>query len=329
MPGITGMLTTFNSPNYVGELFGITPTDTPLLSAIGGLTGGQSTDSVIFTWQTYDLRAPDTTRQRLEGADAPPPEHRVRSNAFNVVEIHQEALDISYTRQAATGQFASTGSNVSTSVGVTGSNPVGDELFWQGQRSLEQIARDIEKTFIVGQFAQPADNTAPRKTRGLLQAIVTNVITNGSPTALSEAMILDLLQTTWENGGITVSETATLICGAVQKRNLTKIFVTDKGYREQTRNVGGVSLQTIETDFGLLNIMLNRYMPADTVAVASLDELAPVFLRIPGKGFLFTEPLAKTGASDKFQIYGEVGLKYGNERSHGKITGLTTTPTAD
>lgn len=51
-----------------------------------------------------------------------------------------------------------------------------------------------------------------------------------------------------------------------------------------------------------------------------------MFLRVPGRGFLFAEPLAKTGASDRFQIYGEVGLRYGNERSHGKITNLTTTP---
>jgi hypothetical protein len=306
MPGITGMITSFNSPNYVGELFGLTPTDTPLLSAIGGLTGGQSTDSTIFTWQTYDLRAPDAARQRLEGADAPPPEARTRVNAFNVVEIHQEALSISYTRQAATGQFAVTGSAVPTSAGVTGTNPVGDELAWQAQRSVEQIARDVEQTFITGTYAQPADNA--------------------TAAPLSEAMILDLLQQVWTNGGITVSETATLICGAVQKRKLTKIFITDKGYEERTRNVAGVNLQTIETDFGLLNIMLNRYMPADQIAVASLDELAPVFLRVPGRGFLFTEPLAKTGASDRFQLYGEIGLRYGNERSHGKITGLTTTP---
>jgi hypothetical protein len=49
------MLNTFNNPNYAGELLGITPTDTPLLSSIG-LTAGQSTESTIFTWQSYDLR---------------------------------------------------------------------------------------------------------------------------------------------------------------------------------------------------------------------------------------------------------------------------------
>lgn len=326
MPGITGALNTFNSPNFVGELFAVTPTDTPLLSAIGGLTGGQSTDATIFTWQSYDLRAPDASRQRLEGADAPEPEARVRWNNFNVVEIHQEALDITYTRQSATGQYAGTGSNVATSAGVTGTNPVGDELAWQTQRQLEQIARDVEISFITGTFAQPTDNTAPRKTRGLLQAIETNVVTNATAAALSEDMILNLLQNTWESGGMTVQETATLICNAWQKRQLSRIFIAEKNYQEQTRTVGGVSLSTIETDFGRLNIMLNRHMPTDTVVIASLDELAPVFLRVPGRGFLFTESLAKTGASDKYQIYGEVGLNYGREQAHGKITGLSTAP---
>lgn len=330
--GIAGMMTTFNTPNYVGELFGVTPTDTPFLSAIGGLTGGEQTNSTIFTWQSYDLRDPDINRQRLEGATAPDAEARPRTNAFNVVEIHQESLEISYTRQAATGQFASTGSAVPTSAGIDGAHPPADELTWQTQRTLEQIARDIEKTFIVGQFAQPTDNTAPRKTRGLLEAIETNVVsalssdTTPVPTELTADLVIDLLQKVWENGGLRVSETATLMCNAYQKRLLTKAFITDRNYREQTRNVGGVNLQTVETDFGQLNLMLNRHMPKDQVVVVSMDECAPVFLNVPGRGFLFQEPLAKTGSSQKYQIYGEVGLRYGNELAHGKITDLTTAP---
>ena len=35
MAGITGLGTTFNLPNYHGELFAVSPTDTPLLSEIG------------------------------------------------------------------------------------------------------------------------------------------------------------------------------------------------------------------------------------------------------------------------------------------------------
>lgn len=325
MAGITGQGTTYNLPNYVGELFAVTPTDTPFLSAIGGLTGGERTTSTLFQWQGYDLRAADDARQRVEGATAPTAEERVRFNVTNVVEIHQEALEVSYTKLAATGQYNSTGSSHPGSVGIAGSNPVTDELDWQTQQHLIQIARDIEKSFITGTFANPATNASARKTKGMLEAITTNVITNGGvPAALAEDDILGLLQMVWENGGIQVSETATIMANAWQKRQLTKIFVTNKNYQESSRNVGGVNLQTIETDFGMLNIMLNRYMPTDQVAVVSLEQCAPVFMDIPGKGFLFTEPLAKVGASERFQIYGEVGLKYGNEKAHGKLTELTT-----
>lgn len=313
MAGITGQGTTFNLPNYVGELFAASPEDTPLLSAIGGLTGGESVGATLFEWQGYDLRDADDARQRLEGADAPTASARVRYNASNVLEIHQEALEVSYTKQGANRQRGAGADAV-----TVGSTVIpADELAWQLTQHFKQIARDVEKTFITGTYARPVDNTDPRQTRGLLEAIVTNT---DSAAALDEDVILDLFQEVWENGGIQEGETRTVIVGPTLKRELTKIFVKDAGYAESTRNVGGVNLQTFETDFGRANIMLNRYMPADTLVVASLEELSPVFLEIPGKGHFFAEPLAKTGAADRVQIYGEIGLKYGNERKHGKLT---------
>lgn len=310
--GITSMGTTYNLPNFVGELFGVSPEDTPLLSAIGGLTGGVSERAPIFTWQSYDLRDADEDRQRLEGADAPTEEGRVRFNGSNVLEIHQEQVKVSYTKLAATGLVDSTN--------VIGSQPVQDELAWQINQELKQIARDVEKSFIVGEYALPADNTNPRKTRGLLEAITTNVEVAAAP--LDEDIVLDLFQQVWENGGIQEGETRTVIVNAGVKRQLTKIFIKEANYSESSRNVGGVNLQTFETDFGRCNIMLNRYVPADTLIVASLEDLAPHFLEIPGKGHFFVEPLSKTGAADAVQIYGEIGLGYGNEAKHGKITGI-------
>jgi len=137
-------------------------------------------------------------------------------------------------------------------------------------------------------------------------------------------MILDLMQLIWDPGGIRESETAAIVVNSWQKRQLTTQFITNKGYAEQTRNVGGVACTTIETDFGRLNVMLERNMPADQVLVASLEDCAPRHLLIPNKGFLFIEALGKVGASEKHQIYGEIGLEYGSEIFHGKITNLTT-----
>nr|WP_186763397.1 hypothetical protein [Lentzea tibetensis] len=49
----------------------------------------------------YDLRPPDPNRQRLEGANAPSAEARVRGQDRNVLEIHQETVAVTYTRQSA------------------------------------------------------------------------------------------------------------------------------------------------------------------------------------------------------------------------------------
>jgi len=323
MAGIAGTVTTFNAPNYVGELFNVSPTDTPFLSAIGGLTGGESVNSVIFTWETTDLRTADNTRQRLEGANAPAAEGRTRAPAYQVLEVHQEAVAISYTKLAASGQYAGTGAPAATNTSSLDEVNRINELDFQVNAHLKQIARDLEKQFLVGTFAHPVDNTAPRKTRGLLSAITTNVNAL-TATTLTAKLINDMAQTIYDNGGLMEGETRTLIVPSVQKRNLTTLFVTNKGFAEPTRNVGGVDLQQIYTDFGSFNVMVDRYMPADTIAFVSLEECSPVFLNIPGKGFLFVEPLAKTGSAENYQIYGEIGLKYGNELKHGKITGLNT-----
>lgn len=311
MAGITGQGDTFDLPNFVGELFQITPSDTPLVTAIGGLSGGLSTDSKLIEWETYDLRAAADDRQALEGADAPTAEERVRAYASNVVEIHQEAVEVSYTKQAAVG-------HLSASVIGEGANPIRDEMSWQVAQSLKQVARDIEASFITGTFQNPANNATPRKTRGLLEAITTNVVDAGSQ-LLTEDMVLDAMQEAWESGGLQEGETRTLVTNATLKRALTDIFIRDANFRQNDRNMGGVNVTVIETDFGNLNVMLDRYMPADDILILSLEQLAPVFLLIPGKGFLFVEPLAKVGAADRAQIYGEVGLKYGNEQQHAKI----------
>ena len=396
MAGISGQGTTFNLPNFVGELFGITPEDTPLLASIGGLTGGKAAQAKRFEWEFYDLRAP-SDRARLEGANAPTAEARVRANAYNVLQIIQEAVEVSYTKLAAR-------QHLDSAVIVGGqANPVVNEFDWQLEQALKQIALDVNYAFINGQFAEPTDNTAARKTRGLLQAIATNVLakqeqalpalaasaaaddqidfasahglsdgdvikftalTGGTglatatryfvqiesttavyvsttrggtpvnftadvtagtavkvPRATSED-ILNAMQLAYDNGGLMIGETRVALVGPLQKRRLTQALVTDKSYQETSRNVGGVNLTVIETDFGNLNIMVDRQMPVDTMALVSLEDLAPVMLEIPGKGFLFAEPLAKVGAAERSQIYGEIGLEYGNERKHAKITGL-------
>jgi len=394
--------TTYSIINYEGELYNLTPQDTPFLSAIGGLNGGRRVNSVFWTWQTESMRAADKYRQRLEGADAPSAAQRTRSVARNVLEIHQETIETSYTKQAAYGQTGSSGSSNTATIANGSGNPITDEHAHQTMLTLKQTARDIEQAFTSGIYQEPTDNTTARRTRSIVQATATNVTdvgtlvasggsaiaTNGTITAtsnglangdivnvraitggaigvlednqgyyvtnaaansftvaasaggatitfgatgtadfykatqLTETHVLDAMQLAWANGGLQESETRTIMCNAPLRRRLTAIFITGKSYIESTRNVGGVSLQTIQTDFGDCNIIMSRFMPTGVLEFVSLEECQPVFLDIPGKGHFFVEPLARTGSALKDQLYGEVGLQYGNELKHAKILGV-------
>ena len=166
---VSGQGTTFNLPNYHGELIQLTPQETPFLSAIGGLFGYESANSPQFEWQTTDLRDASDTRQRLEGADAPTAENRIRVNLENVVEIHQEKIEVSYTKEASTGVYA----GINAHGGLNTANPVTSELAFQTDAALKAKKLDIEKAFVQGTYAKPADNTAPRKTRGIMEATST------------------------------------------------------------------------------------------------------------------------------------------------------------
>lgn len=319
MPVIAGLGTSFNLPNYGGELYTVTPSDTPFLSAIGGLNElGETTDSIEFEWQTQDLDEPEQP-EHLEGNDAPSMEEETRLNVNNIVQIFHYSFGVSYTKQAATGTKSGTNNNQQ--------NPVTDELTNQTNLKLEKAARDINYTFLRGSYQKPGNNATARKTRGLLSAISTNVHDNAGA-VLTEVDVLDLLQAIWSTHGIRTEHEPTIITNATLKRSLTKLFITDKNYKEETREVGGVALTQLITDLGRVNIMIERNMPVNQLAVAHLRLCKPRFLLIPDKGFLFVEELAKVGASTKYQLYGEAGLQYGAEQAHGKLINVAPVPGA-
>ena len=114
-----------------------------------------------------------------------------------------------------------------------------------------------------------------------------------------------------------------MLVGAKQKQALSAIYASQFGANlPATRNVGGVNITEIETDFFKCGVVWNRFVPADAILLVDVAHLAPVFQAVPGKGVLFEEELAKTGASDKIQIYGQIGLAHGAAFLHGAITGL-------
>jgi hypothetical protein len=140
---------------------------------------------------------------------------------------------------------------------------------------------------------------------------------------LTKDLVDQMLQTVYDAGGISEQGMATLLVGSAQRRKVTAAY-TASSYvtKELQGNLGGVTVDRINTDFGVLNVMLDRAMPVNSLAVVSMEQCRPVFLEIPDKGHFFSEPLSRTGAKDRRQLYGEAGLQYGNQAAHGKMTNL-------
>ena len=311
MGAVSGLGDSYDLPNYVGELFNVTPNDTPFLSAIGGMTGGKSVTSKQFTWQTVDNAAAAQT-VALEGAD-PTYAERTRSEVTNVTQIMQYGVNVSYTKQAATGNLSGES--------IIGNQPVQDELAFQLDMSMKRAARDIEFSFLQGTYVADTDMATERKTRGLLEAISTNEVA-AAAAALDQAKVEDALKKMADSGA--PFEMPVIMANSFQKQKLSSIYSSALALAPRDRNIGGVNITTIETDFGQVGIVFDRHLPADDVVIVDLAFCKPVFLDIPGKGHFFVEPLAQSGAAYKFQVYGEIGLEYGPEQFHAKITNLAT-----
>jgi len=306
MGAVTGMGDSYDLPNYVGELFNITPNDTPFLSMMGGMTGGKSVTSKQFTWQTVDNAAAAQTAV-VEGAD-PTYAERSRSEVINVTQIMQYGVQVSYTKQAATGNLSGQA--------IIGNQPVQDELAFQLDMALKRAARDIEFSCMQGTYVADTNVTTARKTRGLGAALTTNK-TDAGGDALTQADIDATLKLMADSGA--PFEQPVLFANAANKQLISGFYSNSLALAPRDRNIGGVNITSIETDFCDLGVVYERHIPTTQVFIVDMAFVKPVFLDIPGKGHFFVEPLAQSGAAYKYQVYGEFGLEYGPEQFHGNI----------
>lgn len=308
MAAVSGLGTNYNLPNFVGELFRLQPADTPFKN-LAAANGIRREATKTFTWQTTDNATP-AQPSIVEGAD-PTYEERDRAEVSNVVQIFQYGVKIAYSKLGAIMQLGS------TATPLIGDQPVTNEIELQQMLKLDRCAEDMEVSFLTGTFQNPANNATGRQTRGIVTATTTNAVAAGT-TDMSKDLLDQLLRTMHSNRARFVRPV--LFGTAIQVQRVNDAYA----FAPQSRTVGGVDIRTIVTPFGELGVVIDRHLTASTVLVADMAFVKPVTMPIPDKGELFLEPLAKTGAAENSQLYGEWGIQYGPEIFHGKITGLTT-----
>lgn len=188
---------------------------------------------------------------------------------------------------------------------------------------MQKVARDIEYTFINGEYAKAADDATATKTRGLVTAITTNTTAMKSkPLGLWD--IADMVKKIY--GVNAPTDGLVLWCDAITLFQI-KADAVQNGLSvvPASREINGIQLSSVVTPIGVVYLYLGECLPAGTALLMNLNVIAPVYQPVPGKGNFFLEPLAKTGAGEKYQLFGQIGLDHGPEWYHGKFTDIAQT----
>ena len=313
MANVTGTGTVFNLPNFAGQVYSATPAVTPFLNLIRGnavkTDNFQFATGVEYAHQTAAQPAITETASQT----APTAISYVRSQNSNVTQIFHEKVSVTYARQSSSGRLAGIAS-------FGAANEVTDELNFQTARALEKIARDVEYSFINGVYNLAAASNQANKTRGMLAAASATAV-DLSNASLTQSVLNSTYKAAFEAGADFTD--MVLVCNATVKQMLSTIYASQAGFNlPDSRNVGGVNLQTVETDFGVLHILLDRFMPSDALLGVDISCVRPVEQDVPGKGNFFREALSKTGAAEEYQIFGQIGLDHGPAWKHFKITNI-------
>lgn len=305
-----------NVLNFSGMLFNKGNTRTPLSTIIGAKQ--VTTNHCEFvTGQEYTAGGAGTQPTISESASLTAPEAKsvTREQKTNVTQIFHEKVSVSYGKQSNMGTLS--GINVANQQ----ANPI-NELDFQTAAAMKKIARDIEYTFVNGVYQKSTSDTVPNKTRGLISACESNVIAMGSK-PLGIWNVAELMKNVYEANG----DTSGLVvwCDAVTLFQLNADAVQNGlTVVPATRNVNGIMLSEVVTPLGKVYLQLGECLPGGTALLLNLDVIRPVGQSVPGKGNFFREMLAKTGAGESHQIFGQMGLDHGPEWYHGKFTGIST-----
>lgn len=303
-----------NTPNYSGMLFNKGNTKTPFSTMIGSKRK-YTNHTEFVTGQEFET-AEGSQPEISESASLTAPDASVikREQKTNVTQIFQESVGISY------GKMSNMGTLNGLNVAGQQANPISEEDF-QVAAKMAKIGQDIEYTFINGVYQKSTGDTVANKSRGLLEAITSNVISAGGK-SLSFLLVCEALKSIKEsNGDITnivlgLDSTSRLQLNADAVANGLTIV-------ESGRDINGIMVDKVLTPLGTVYLKDLKYLPAGTTVFFDPFIMAPVEQMVPGKGNFFIEELAKVGAGTKKQIFGQIGLDHGPEWYSAKITGLS------
>ena len=313
-------MATYTTSDAVGEredlsnvITRIDPEDTPIYSN----AKKESTKGVFHEWQVQELTAAASNNYKNEGADYSyvNPSATVRLGNYHQISVQ--------------------GAQVSGTLDVVDKAGRDRETAYvKVLKGIEQ-RRDIEKSLVTDQGRSSSD---PRKA-GTLTSWITNQSAVGASTvsagtgvgasdragtnaALTLAKIDAAMQAAYTDGGapsmMVVSPPNKVAFSALSSGSVVTNQLHMTAPKDATI-IGSVSMSL--TDFGTLNVTIDRVMPNDTIFLLDTNHYS--IGTLAGRNFSSTD-VAPTGDAQKFAIVTEWTLIMSAPKAHAQVIDLNT-----
>lgn len=285
-------------------------------------------------WLKDTLAAGDPTNKRVEGDEAGNADTGSQPTRLkNYVQLMDKVVEVSTTAQAVDAAGRA------------------NELKFQVAKKGKELKRDMELR-ITGNFASVAGNASTAGELGGAEAwIETNVsrgnngasggfntgtgivdaATDGDNRSYTETLLKSVIVQAWEAGG----DPSVIMCTGAKKQTSSGFSGIATQYRENTGRRQATILGAADvyvSDFGEHRIVPNRFMGAGTgrsagstglYAGEAVLVLTPSTWSVKFLQPFKTEPLAKTGHSDKRMLSAEFTLACSDEAANGVIADLS------
>jgi len=285
-------------------IYNISPMQTPFMSSIGT----RNVKNVVFDWQTEVLPTPSSSGE-LEGFELSRSAAQATVRESNVCMISKRDATVSGSQE------------VSDAAGKR------SEMAHQLALMAKALKRDMEEALCQNGAKTTGNATTARVTGGFESWVETNVSrgsggsgagngaapVDGTQRDLTEDLLKDVLQLSFENGG----EPSLAICGPHNKQIISGFTGRSQARQMIDANTVEASVSIYSSDFGELQIV-----PSNRSREKSLLLVDPEYAKVAYLRNFQTVDIATIGDAETKMIVVEYGLEVSNEKAHGIVADL-------
>lgn len=187
-------------------------------------------------------------------------------------------------------------------------------------KKYKEIYKQMTLSFYRGTRIAGTDTTKAQ-TGGIEQFILGALIQDKAAAALTVAHVNTLMQTIYDYAGGDQCAN-TIICSSANKVKLTGLFANSlvQVQRSDSSGVGGLTIQTIATEFGNLDIVMSNWCPTDRIYFLNQDmiHIGPL-----AENEMRIKALATSGDYEREVVTGNYAWQVMGSKCHGIIKNFT------